>query len=335
MKRRHAALLLLILLQAAPPRADGWRDRADPDVPVPADRGAEPPSAAQVTLSASAATVTVGDRVELRVVARADGGVDAMRVQVTPGDFEVIARRSLPPARADAGVTLEEVITIAFFRTGDFAVGPFPVRLLPGRNAGEAETGRLVIRVRSLLEESDKDIKPLKEPLPLRGDPRHLLPYAAALLLLLLLAALILYLRRRARGRSAVAATPPPPPEAELEAGLLQLKQGGLLQRGEYRAFFIALSAMLKRFIQRAYGFPAEDCTTAETVPLLGERETDAAIVAGLAAMLSQADLVKFARRVPADGELAALWPMLDGIIAGHRARRQRAQEADHAQAGR
>lgn len=311
MNRRHAALILLFLLPAAPARA------------------------AQVTMSASAATVTIGERVELRVVARVGAGVDAMRVQVTPGAFEVIARRTLPPAVTDAGGTLEEIITIAFFQTGDFEIGPFPVKLLPGQEGGETETGRLAIRVRSLLEESDNDIKPLKEPLPLGGDPRHLLPYVAALLLLLLLAALALYLHKRSKGRRAVAAIPPPPPEVELEASLLRLKQGGLLQRGETRAFFIALSAMVKRFIQRAYGFNAEDCTTAETVPLLREKEAEAAIVAGLEAVLTQADLVKFARRVPGDGEIAALWPMLDAIIAGQRARRHQAQEADLAQAGR
>lgn len=310
MKRRTAALLLLVLLPAATVLA------------------------AQVTMSASAATATIGERVELRVVARVGADISAMRVQVAPGAFEVIARRTLPPAVTDAGGTLEEIITIAFFQTGDFEVGPFAVKLLPGPDGGETETGRLAIRVRSLLEESDKDIKPLKEPLPLGGDPRHLLPYAAAVLLLLL-AALILQLRRRARGRRNVAAAPPPPPEDELEASLLRLKQAGLLQRGESRAFFIALSAMLKHFIQRAYGFNAEDCTTAETLPLLREREADATIFAGLEAVLTQSDLVKFARRVPEGGEMAALWPRLDSIVAGHRARRQLAQEAEHVQAGR
>ncbi len=311
MKHRTAALLLLLLLLTAPSRA------------------------AQVTMSASAATVTVGERVELRVLARVDAGINAMRVQVTPGAFEIIARHALPPVLTDAGGTLEEIITIAFFQTGDFEVGPFPVRLLPGQDGGEAQTGRLAIRVRSLLQESDRDIKPLKEPLPLGGDPRHLLPYAAALLLLLLLTALILYLRRRAQGRRALAVAPPPPPDVELEANLLQLKQSGLLQRGEYRAFFIALSAMLKRFIQRSYGFHAEECTTAETVPLLREKEAEATIVSGLEIVLTLADLVKFARRVPKAGELATLWPMLDAIVAGQRALRQQAQEADHAQAGR
>lgn len=313
MKPRHAALLLFFLPLTISPRAN---------------------EVSQVAMSASATTVTIGEHVELRVVARVAAGVSAMRVQVKPGAFEVITRQALKKEGA-AGGTLEEVITIAFFQTGDFEVGPFPIRLLPERDGGEAETGQVAIRVRSLLEESDKDIKPLKEPLSMAGDPRFLLPYAAALLLLLLLAALALLLRKRAQGRHVRATVPPLPPEIEFQESLLHLRQEGLLQRGEYRTFFIALSALLKRFIQRAYGFNAEDCTTAETVPRLRERETEAAIITGLEAVLTQADLVKFARQIPGDEEVATLWPILDSIIAGHRARRQQAQEADHVQAGR
>ncbi len=319
---RRAALLLPLLLLAVPSR---------------------PERAAQVTLSASATTVTIGERVDLRVVARSGAGVAAMRVAVPAGDYEVLSRRALPPADAAGGRTFEEIVTVAFFRTGEFAVGPFRVELLPagaGAAAGAAavaETGRLALRVRSLLGEGDQDIKPLKEPLPLRGDPRRLWPFLALSLLLPLLAALAVHARRRARQRRGRGETPPPeaPADAELEERLRRLRQSELLRRGEYRAFFIALSAALKRFLGRAYGFPAEDCTTAETLALLGQREGDAALVAGLETVLARADLAKFARRPPADGQMDALWTALDGLVAVHRARREQALEAAHAQAGR
>ena len=315
---RRAALLLLLLLPALPTR---------------------PERASQVTLSASATTVTIGERIDLRVVARAGAGVAAMRVAVPAGDYDVLARRALPAADAAGGRTFEETVTVAFFRTGEFVVGPFRVELLPAGAGAVAveETGRLTVRVRSLLGEGDKDIKPLKEPLPLRGDPRRLWPFLALSLLLPLLAALAVHARRRARQRRGRAAAPPPeaPADAELEERLRRLRQSELLRRGEYRAFFIALAAALKRFLGRAYGFPAEDCTTAETLALLGQREDDAALVAGLETVLAQADLAKFARRPPADGEMDPLWAALDGLVAVHRARRERAVEAADAQAGR
>jgi hypothetical protein len=315
MKPLCAALLILALPLAVAPRAD---------------RAA---FAAQVTMSASASTATIGEHIQLRVVVRADAGVSAIRVLVPPAAYEVVARHSRPLVKTTDGRTFEEIVTIAFFQTGDFTVGPFQVELLPPGHGSEP-TGRLAIHVRSLLNESDKDIKPLKEPLAIRGDPRHLLPYAAAFLLLLLLAFLALLLRKRAKKKRRFNAAPPPPPELELEMRLRELRQRNLPQAGEYRAFFIALSAVLKRFIQRAYGFNAEDCTTAETVAQLQGQEGEAEIVAGLAGIFTQADLVKFACQVPGDEALAVIWPRLAQLIAVHRQRRAQAQEAAHVQAG-
>jgi len=314
MSRRPAALLLLSLALAAPSRA------------------------AQVTLSASASTVTVGEHGERRVAARAGPGAERMVVRAAPGCLlpggeacEILSRRALPPAAASPGRAFEEILTVAFFRTGDFTVGPFAADFLPAGSEEGGVSGRLVIRVRSLLGEEDRDIQPLKEPLPLPGHPRHLFPYAAALLALLLLAALAAFLLRR---RRRPAASPPlPPPEEELATALQLLRQQGPAA-GDPRPFFVALSALVKRFSRRAYGFNAEDCTTAETAAQLAEREDAAALVAVLRSVLDLSDLVKFARREPATAEVAALWPALDAVIERHRARR-RAQETDRAQAGR
>ena len=237
----------------------------------------------------------------------------------------------LPPATAGAGRAFEEILTVAFFRTGAFTVGPFAADFLPAGSDEGGASGRLVIRVRSLLGEEDRDIQPLKEPLALPGHPRHLFPYAAALLALLLLAALAALRLRRRRG-PAVAA-PLPPPEEELAATLRPLRQQEPAA-GDPRPFFVALSTLVKRFCRRAYGFNAEDCTTAETAAQLAGREDDAALVAGLRSVLDLSDLVKFARRAPGAAEVAALWPALDAVIERHRARR-RAQEAERAQAGR
>ena len=310
MKRLSAALLLLALPLAV--------------------------AAAQATLSASAATVTIGERVELRVVVRAEAGVSAIRLQVPAGAYEIVGRRSLPSARTADGRTFEETVTIAFFQTGDFTVGPLQVELLPPREGRSSEpTGQLAIRVRSLLGENDTDIKPLKELLAFGGDPRHLLPFAAALLFLFMLAALAVWLLKRAKRKPPLATAPPPPPEIELETRLRELRQTSLLANGEFRPFFIRLSVMLKHFIRRAYGFNAEDCTTAETVAQMKNRELDREIVAGLEAIFIQADLVKFACRLPGSEDLAAIWPRLAAIITVHRRRREQALEAAHVQARR
>lgn len=293
------------------------------------------PGAAQVTMSASTAAATIGERIELRVVVRAEPAVKDIRVDVPPGAYDVIGRSRRPPVRAADGSTFEETIVIAYFQTGDFTVGPFRVELLPQSRGGAGEqTGQLAIRVRSLLGENDKDIKPLKALFAIRGDPRHLLPTAAALALLLLGAMALLWLKKAKKKRQ-MEAEPPLAPEIELEMRARELRRKNLPQSGEFRPFFIALSGMLKHFIQRAYGFNAVDCTTAETLAWLKSREGDGEIVAGLETIFTEADLVKFARQVPEQEFVAGIWPRIATLVAKHKERRERTMAATHVQTGR
>ena len=92
---------------------------------------------------------------------------------------------------------------------------------------------------------------------------------------------------------------------------------------------------MIKHFIRRAYGFNAEDCTSAETLARLRNCERDVEVIAHLQAIFWQSDLAKFARRVPPEGEMAGLWPMIEAVVAAHKKRREQAVEAADAQAGR
>jgi hypothetical protein len=293
-------------------------------------------AASQVSLSASTQMATIAEHIELRVLVNAELSVQSVRVQVPSGAYEVIGRSVRPVVRSGEGRTFEEIITIAFFQTGDFVVGPFSVELLPKRDGSTSEwTGQLAIRVRSVLGEQDKDIKPLKELLAIRGDPRHLLPYAAAFLLLALVALVFLLLLKRLKRKRQPQASPPLPPDIELEARVQDLRKSNLLPAGEFRRFFIALSEMIKHFIQRAYGFNAEECTSAETVAQLKNHERDGEIIAHLQAIFEQSDLVKFARRVPAQEEVAGIWPLIADLVATHRKRREQAVEEVDVQPGR
>lgn len=292
--------------------------------------------AAQVTMSASTPAATIGERVELRVVVRAEAGVKDIRVDVPAGAYDIIGRSRRPTVRAADGSTFEEIIVIAFFQTGDFTVGPFRVELLPqGQGIASEQTGQLAIRVRSLLGENDKDIKPLKELFAIRGDPRHLLPTAAGLVLLLLLGAVAWLWLKKSKTKRQLEAEPPLAPEIELEMSAWELRKKNLPQSGEFRPFFIALSGMIKHFIQRAYGFNAVDCTTAETMAQLKNSESDGEIVAGLESIFTEADLVKFARQVPEQEFVAGLWPQIASLVAKHKKRRELAMAATHVQTGR
>lgn len=290
---------------------------------------------AQVTMSASSQTATIAEHIDLRVVVRTDSAIDSIDIKVADGPYEIICRNKRPTLKAPGVTTFEEIITIAFFKTGEFNVGPFTIEMLPQQGSPDHEqTGQLTIRIRSLLTESDRDIKPLKELLVMRGNPRHLLKYIAGFMTLLLLVALLWFLLKKMKQKRLPESAPLLPPEIELEMRIRELRQKNLPQLGEFRLFFISLSDMIKHFIERAYEFNAADFTTAETVEQLKNNEKDGEILVHMESLFRQADLVKFARQVPEKEAVDVVFQMIAVLIDKHKNRRETAMAEAHVQTG-
>jgi hypothetical protein len=81
---------------------------------------------------------------------------------------------------------------------------------------------------------------------------------------------------------------------------LAALKSEGLTERGEFEVFFVRVSAILRRYIERRFALHAPEMTTEEFIreaarsPLLTLEHREKATE-----FLLQCDLVKFARQVP------------------------------------
>jgi len=284
---------------------------------------ARPIHAAQVILSASTLTATIGEQVELRLIVRSLETADEMKVSLPAGDFEVIRRQSQPTIRTSEWRTFEHVITVAFFKTGEFAVGPMTVELLAAKAVIEKDQSNAIsIKVRSLLGADDRDIKPLKKPLAIQGNPLHLLKYVAVVGLILLLAALLLILMRKKHEKSPPPEAALPEPELELELRIRELWQQRWTQKGEYKLFFIRLGEINKHFLDRSYGFNADDLTSTEVMARLGSNEKDMGIVACFENIFTQADLVKFAEQVPETSTINALAQNIATVINTYKKRR-------------
>ncbi len=292
-------------------------------------------AAAQVTLSAATTVATIAEPVELRLIVRSLDAVDAIRVNVPNGEYEILHRRSLPMIRTTEWRTFEQVVTIAFFKTGEFSVGPLDVELLAANAVREKEqSGTISIRIRSLLDENDRDIRPLKKLLPIRGQPLHLLKFIAAGGLLLL--ALLLLVRKRRRNKENPGiALKPAAPEVELELRIQELWRKELPRQGENKTFFILLGEIVKHFLERVYAFNADDLTSSEIIARLHGAEKDSAIVDGMENVFRQADLVKFAEVIPAASQFQVLADQLSTLIGRYKKKRSLESETEHAQAGR
>jgi hypothetical protein len=293
-------------------------------------------SAAQITLSASTQTATIAERVELRLIVRSFENIDKIKVSVPDGAYEIIRQQSQPLIKTAEWRTFEQVLTIAFFKTGDFTIGPLAIDLISAKTVrGKEQSGTITIRIRSLLGENDKDIKPLKKLLAIKGNPLHLLKYLAGAGLILLLGVILLILKRKMRKKSFHADTCLTAPEIELELNVRELWQKKLPQKGEYKLFFILLGEIIKHFLARAYSFNADDFTTTETIAHLKSSEKDSDIVVGMEAIFQQADLVKFAKQIPETTTINALADKITTLTDKYKKRRSLETEANHVQTGR
>jgi ribosomal protein S15P/S13E len=292
-------------------------------------------NAAQVTLSASTLTATIAEHVGLRLIVRSLENIDEIKVSVPAGDYEIIRRQSQPLIKTAEWRTFEQVITIAFFKTGDFTVGPMDIELLSAKTVKEKEQSDTVnIKIRSLLSENDKDIKPLKKLLAIKGNPLHLLKYLAGAGLILLLIVILLILKRKMKKNSLPVTTYLPAPEIELELRIRELWQQKLPQKGEYKLFFILLGEIIKHFLARTYSFNAVDFTTTEINAHLKNNEKDSDIVICLEDIFQQADLVKFAKRIPETTVISALAEKI-ATLTGKYKKRRSLTEANHVQTSR
>jgi hypothetical protein len=140
-----------------------------------------------------------------------------------------------------------------------------------------------------------EDVRPLKE--QWKAPPNWWLWGGIALAALAAALALAWWIRRRRRRPAAIAPELRLPPEVVALAELDRVAALGLIARGEFKTHYTLVVDALRHYLAARYGVEAMDRTSFE---LLGDLERRGVRVEGLPPLLDEADLVKFAKFVPA-----------------------------------
>jgi hypothetical protein len=204
---------------------------------------------------------------------------------------------------------------VAFYRTGRQAAPVFGLpfmRAVKGVTRAMLTSDSAFIDIDPVAPPGNPTLKDIKEIERQRGpDPR--------LVLLLLgaagLTAGLLVLRRRGR-RGALAAPAPDaddidpivlgPYEVAL-ARLTQIDRERWPLRGEVDRHYEAVADVIRRYLEEAHGVPALERTTTELTWALPPLLADDGLRDRCAAILADADLVKFARRRPDEADAGRL----------------------------
>lgn len=267
---------------------------------------ADGPVSATLTLSAS--RITTAQRIEARLEVMAPEGstVKLPHAGAAVGEFTLVGVTAAEPTVASDGrIVHGETYLLEPFLDGTYALGPlkFIYTTGPGRASRTAEIPPepISIEVASVLAGGEdipdiKDIAPLAE---LPPDRTLWLAAALAAAAVAVLGAVLIVLRRRRR------LAPQPPAESlsddEIALGeLAVLLSEDLIQAGRIDEFYTRLTDILRRYVERRFGFHAPVQTTEQFLATIRNADAFGDVHrALLGAFLARCDLVKFASDRP------------------------------------
>ena len=163
----------------------------------------------------------------------------------------------------------------------------------------------LSLEVVSSLKPGEQDIRPAKGGLARwPAPPSRWLWYALAILALL--AAAFLALRKfLTTPRTILHMAPPVPPHEIALNALAELRAKGWIEALKIELFYVALSGIVRRYLEARFGLRAPERTTEEFIrDALSSRKLSDAHRDLVAGFLEQSDLVKFARHAPGPSDM-------------------------------
>ncbi|MCP4785928.1 MAG: hypothetical protein GY903_11435 [Fuerstiella sp.] len=238
-------------------------------------------------------------------ITAADGvKVDAPPFGQSLGEFVIRDFHEPIPKRAEGHRILQQVYTLEPTRAGPISVAPISVRFVDNRPDGDGgehtiETEALTLNIDTIVPSEAPSLNDLRPPAPPEELPRDGLAFAWLWIIggIILLVGGYIILRRR---RTAMRTAEPQLSPQELANRELRALISGRLSETDVKAFFVELTGIVRRYIERSTGVRAPEQTTEEFL-----REVNANDLfphetnARLGAFLESADLVKFAGYQP------------------------------------
>ncbi len=220
--------------------------------------------------------------------------------------IEIISKSSIDTSRSDTGRTiLSQDLLITVFDTGFFEIPPLSFAFQTEQLRDTIRTTPVYFEIVSLpVDTTIRDIRAnLKTPI----NAAEIFPFALGFIALVMIALVLVYwIRKRRRKRTIVPEEIPAEPANVIALReLAQLREDKPWAHKQVKHYYIRLTEILRRYIERRYRIMALEQTTDEILESL-KTSANGAYLKRLAGILTLADLVKFAKVIPDTEENAS-----------------------------
>ncbi|NUN70297.1 MAG: hypothetical protein HUU02_11355 [Bacteroidetes bacterium] len=262
-----------------------------------------------VTASVDSQSVVIGDWIRYTVEVRHPSSVSvAMPVfRDTMGLFDIVRQDTVVRSEQAGQVQLTKQFVIARYEPGSVYVQPFMVSAVgPDGDTVTASSNPIPVEIRGVEVDTSMTIKDVKPPMTVPISAEEIALYTGIVAALGGLAyALYYYIRKRRSAPGAVQEEQRPniPPHVLALMQLEALEAKRLWQAGEVKAYYSEATEIVRRYFEQRYGIMALEMTTGEVMAQLSSHAIPAEDVSRIQALLSGADMVKFAKYQPVAAE--------------------------------
>ena len=259
------------------------------------------------TLTADSTHILIGDHLNVKLTIKHPASIKVPMpvVKDSVGNMEFISASKIDTVNEPTVQTLSQTYTISAFDSGRFHAGPV---VIPYKNsAGAIDTllsNIVTVDVNTLPVDTMRPFKPIKGPLNVPYTWQEFIIYIiiAWLVLFLIIGGIFLYRWYAKKQEVASNARPVPKEPAHIWARkeLKKLEEEKLWQKDQVKLYYSRLTEILRLYLEYRFNWLALESTTGEIEDAIDNYQMKEKAKESLLQILRTADLVKFAKLLPA-----------------------------------
>lgn len=250
-------------------------------------------------------TIFIGDHLKVAINVVAPKGTTVKSINygnwADAGNLEILEQGKLNTVATEPELLLQQQIVFTTFDSGYHRLPPLEVIYQLNGITDTVNSGNLGLTVKSIPVTEEADIMDNKDIILEPINWRDFLPYILTILAVILLIGIVWRVSATAKRKAQPPAPPPPPVPAHLIAlgKLDKLEADASWKQGDIKGFQSDVTYVLREYLENRFGMHALEATTPEITRSLKARQLDEE--GHLRQVLDTADMVKFAKAVPAE----------------------------------